>query len=279
MLLLAWAMAACVSACSLDRAPLDMEGLQAGSHDLLDAGLIVRIAAASSPTLHAPNDPPPLGTDPDTPTGQAGTSATATGSSDAATGHARSSDPDAGAASAPGDSRCDNDADCNRAMPFCDTSTHACVECIAHDDCQRATAAQCQAGHCQPCSANDACAHIPGRSSCGRADSAGVCVACVENSDCHDLALPECDGRACVPCTSQAACSGRPGAGVCDLATSAVQQSSDGEDDGRGKGKKRNDKQQKPSRGTGACVECTASDASACGEGSCDAEHTRCKTD
>src|SRR5690606_25812214 len=73
----------------------------------------------------------------------------------------------------------------------------------------------------------------------------GRCVACLDDGDCATASAPRCDGGECKPCASDAHCAGVTGKPLCDTAT-------------------------------GACVECTAADESACGDKSCDPATHRC---
>src|SRR5690606_32986753 len=104
---------------------------------------------------------------------------------------------------------------------FCDTTAHACVQCLMNDACTDATAARCEAGQCTPCTTNDDCSHIPGKVVC----DAGECVECTGTDYaacgtdpvsetprvCDSLsrtctAQLERDAGACEPCVSDAHC-------------------------------------------------------------------------
>jgi hypothetical protein len=153
---------------------------------------------------------------------------------------------------------CLQSSDCSRDR-HCQADTQSCVECLTDGDCHDARRAHCAAGACTACTDSAQCAHVTeNRHVCATAaddddddDVAGTCVECATHADCTDLARPECDDFECGRCTDDDACEGRPNATVCD--------------ERRGR------------RGSGACVECTARDDDACGDGrSCDEERLVC---
>ena len=74
-------------------------------------------------------------------------------------------------------------------------------------------------------------------------ETTGMCVACITHSDCTDLTAPQCVDATgtCGPCDVAAACMDRSGTGVCATAGDNM----------------------------GACVECTASETTACGANPC----------
>lgn len=181
--------------------------------------------------------------------------------------------------------QCALDADCHAGTPRCNTQSFTCVACLGNADCAAPTPACDVTAHvCRACVDDSTCSGNTSRcdttahacvrclddSTCGgfRCDvSTHNCAQCLVDSDCTDRAHPECTNHVCSLCTSDAACTGRPGAGACD----AVRKSGDGQDNQSG-----DDGNSQTTGGSGACVECTQSNVSACGSGMCMGGQNKC---
>lgn len=178
--------------------------------------------------------------------------------------------------------QCAFDSDCHPGAPRCDTQSFTCVACVSNADCAAPTPACDVAAHvCRACiddsqctgnakrcdTSAHACVQCLDDSTCsGQHCNVAThgCVQCLVNADCTTHAQPECNNHVCSLCTSDAACAGRPGAGACDAVRD--QDSQSGEDD------------EAQSSGSGACVECTQSNTTACASGMCNGGQNHCGT-
>lgn len=136
---------------------------------------------------------------------------------------------------------------CEGEMPFCDTESGSCVQCLEASHCD-ADAPVCGAdGMCAACTAMSDCSAYPDTPLCNDGGD-GACVACVGHGDCPDAAAAQCDpgSNTCVPCDDSVQCT-EAGEGVCD-----------------------------ESGASGVCVECNADDESACGTDVCHVEAMTC---
>ena len=125
---------------------------------------------------------------------------------------------------------CVSNAQCGGTTPVCNTGTHACRACGGDGECSGATPA-CQAsGACAQCSATNATACSGATPVCYTPSA--TCVPCVSNAQCGGT-TPVCN-------TATHACRGCAGDGECGGATPACQ-------------------------GSGACGQCSATNATACG--------------
>ncbi len=91
-------------------------------------------------------------------------------------------------------------------------------------------------GACVECTGDG---HCTGEERCDT--TSGTCVTCLEHADCPDPSASRCEAGACVPCAASAQCAHLSGLGVCD---------------------------------GGECVECTPSEAAACGASPCRTDRT-----
>ncbi len=107
---------------------------------------------------------------------------------------------------------CTSNASCQQQtqpnLPLCDTSTGACIECMATKDCAGTQQPLCDTStdRCVDCLANSDCGVSAPR--CFLGDH--TCVQCLSNSDCG-TAAPICDSQnfACRQgCTENSQCSG-----------------------------------------------------------------------
>jgi hypothetical protein len=120
--------------------------------------------------------------------------------------------------------------DCSDDRPLC--LDNACLECDGNAQCLTEGASMCdETGTCVGCTSDDACSHLGGVDHCDA--SAGRCEQCLENAHCTDAASAKCLGNnTCGACETNEDCAHIDGKGVCGDA--------------------------------GVCVECTATDYSAC---------------
>jgi hypothetical protein len=303
--------AASLAACTLDKTPPTLTDSQVAIQDAgkppgFDANGIILLAPGARRPLDGGADASDMGK-----TGSSGDAGKLdAGREDAGTMHTNGSDRDAAAGkpkpptmppaqpcngSCPSDkprclpnntcAQCALDSDCHAGTPRCDTQSNTCVACVANTDCPGATPICDLTAHvCRQCTADahcggttprcdpsaHACVQCLDDSSCGggtpRCDTtAHRCVQCTAHADCTTHEHPECANHVCSLCTSDAACNGRPGAGACDVARGDT----DDDDDESGEG-------DSSSGGSGACVECSPSNVSACASGMCNGGNHRC---
>lgn len=124
---------------------------------------------------------------------------------------------------------CTSNLACPLNAPVCEAGR--CVGCTKHDDCGRfESTPACASGACVACTADKKTLCTGPTPACDTLRN--QCVQCVERSDCSSATASVCgSGHVCEPCATSADCSHIAGKNVC-LA--------------------------------GTCVECTASELSAC---------------
>ncbi|MBM4361994.1 MAG: DUF11 domain-containing protein, partial [Deltaproteobacteria bacterium] len=147
---------------------------------------------------------------------------------------------------------CNSSADCGGATPVCNAGTRVCESCDADTDCGGQSPACQPSGACGECSPSNT-------SACGGATpvcntTSGTCVGCNSSTDCSG-ATPVCNTASgtCVGCNSSADCGGATP--VCNAGT-RVCEACDADTDCGG--------QSPACQPSGACGECSASNASAC---------------
>lgn len=171
--------------------------------------------------------------------------------------------------------KCNETLPCEDTILVCDFSTYTCVPpdggtmgdmkmsdgpdmghpaCVTSSDCTE-SAPVCSDGVCNKCVQNDDCMGIAGKQVCDTAS--GACVNCVEDEDCEG-ATPFCDTtmHACVSCLHNTDCtmSDAPVCGGDQMCTGCT-----GNTDCNGRFGNKN-----LCGATGACVQCSDSDKSAC---------------
>ncbi len=137
--------------------------------------------------------------------------------------------------------QCDTDANCSGSTPICDATSHSCRGCTANADCASGTNKACDAatGLCVACMTNTDCSH-------GVCDTANhTCQQCLDNTECSNPA-PICGSSdTCRTCVSDPECQASSSGHACS-----------------------------PS---GSCVQCTASNETACTGGRvCDVATATC---
>jgi hypothetical protein len=147
----------------------------------------------------------------------------------------------AGDAGAGGAEPCEGE--CSGRMPICDLTSDTCVECTSNAHCDDDLPVCDPSSHtCVECTAEDAAVCERAASVCDPDTTA--CVQCLGNESCTAPDAPLCGERhECAPCASDEDCAHISDLGVCN---------------------------------SGECVECTASDETACGQNSCDPATNRC---
>jgi hypothetical protein len=147
-----------------------------------------------------------------------------------------------GAAGAGGEEPCGGD--CTGETPVCDEDAETCVECLTGEHCDGETpACDVSTKTCVECTAEDTAACVGEAPICDTEEQ--TCVGCLENTTCTEATASRCaqGTQTCVACSESAECTHIAGKGVCDA---------------------------------GTCVECTATDETACGENSCNPATNEC---
>ena len=157
---------------------------------------------------------------------------------------------------------CTGNSQCG-ANEVCDTSSHSCVGCLTDGDCSGGTPACNTTTHtCVACTGSNSSACSGSTPFCNTGTNS--CVGCIDNTSCTDPSLPYCDATSstCVACENDSQCT-NPSLPVCDPSAHACVAAINCTDN-------------TPCTGTstpvcdtgrGYCVQCTSSDATACGGG------------
>jgi hypothetical protein len=108
---------------------------------------------------------------------------------------------------------CQSSAECGGERPYCSTTLHRCVQCVASATC--APLACDPGGYCAPaCASDSSCTDA----STPRCDTAyGACVQCLDASDCQNFDAKICVGGHCRECQTDADCAGKPTTPYCEL--------------------------------------------------------------
>ncbi|RLB61535.1 MAG: hypothetical protein DRI90_11130 [Deltaproteobacteria bacterium] len=84
---------------------------------------------------------------------------------------------------------------CGGSTPYCDAVNGTCEACLEHEHCTEATAAQCDAGSCVPCTDNPHCAGVADAGIC----DSGTCVECtIDDNTCIGTDTCDLTTGACV---------------------------------------------------------------------------------
>ncbi len=87
-----------------------------------------------------------------------------------------------------------------------DAAANRCVGCLRNADCPSAEASACSGGSCEPCNADQQCAHVTGRPMC----RGGACVECTATDE------SACGPNSCDPATGTCTSTPRGSVGVCE---------------------------------------------------------------